>query len=211
MIVIKSGKTNHPEYKLILDEWQGLMDRCSEEEQDFAIKVVRFTQDELRKYHANVTITSKSFKKEMMKLDSSVIGQMDLLALGKSLADPTNKLPSDIDAKILVQKRNAVAALPGCKYACVYRDAIEGEPEIKVIPDNLVERMNAYQFSYADAVPEHEQWLIDNRDRILQLQSEGKSLRYISEALKVQRSKGNAQYEALKQFLSTLRTEENAA
>ena len=207
---IKSGKTNHPEYKLILDEWQGLMDRCTDEEAEFAVKVVRFTQDELRKYHANVTITSKSFKKEMMKLDSSVIGQMDLLALGKLLADSTNKLPSDIDAKILVQKRNVVAALPGCKYACVHRDAIEGEPEIKVIPDNLVERMNAYQFSYADAVPEHEQWLMDNRDRILEMQSEGKSLRYISGALKIQRSKGDLKYETLKQFLSTPKTEEQA-
>ncbi len=199
---IASGRTDHPEYKLILDEWQGILDRCTEEEAEFAVKVVRFVQDELRKYRTNITITSKSFKKELMKLDSSVIGQMDLLALGKSLADPTNKLPMDIDAKALVQKRNTVAALPGCKYACVYRDAIEGEPEIKVIPDNLVDRMNAYQFSYS-ALPEHEQWLLDNRDRILELKEAGKTTRQISEELKVRRTAKDLRWSALKQFLAT--------
>ena len=58
---IKDSEKNGVPYKLIIDEYQGFIDR-RETDSDFVSKAIQFSQDELRKFGVNVTITSKSFQ-----------------------------------------------------------------------------------------------------------------------------------------------------
>ena len=175
---IKNKDKNGVQYKLIIDEFQGFCSR-PETDQKVVVDAIQFSQDELRKYHFNVTLTSKSFKEKMTGLDSSIVSQMDFLALGTSLADSTNKLPHDINAKELTQKRSAVAALPGCKYACVYRELGE-EPQIRVIPADLPDRSAQYVFQTEDYVNPDELWLEGQKPMILEMQANGHSQSHIA-------------------------------
>jgi hypothetical protein len=186
---IKDSEKSGVPYKLIIDEYQGFCDR-SETDSEFVAKAVQFSQDELRKYQVNVTLTAKSIKEKQTGLDSSIISQMDLLALGNSLADATNKLPHDINAKELTAKRQAVAALPGCKYACVYRELGE-EPQIKVIPEDLPQRSASITFAVLeDELTEDEIWLAGQSDRIAEMVATGLSRSKIYKQLGVSRGSG---------------------
>ncbi|HEY9696764.1 MAG TPA: hypothetical protein V6D10_05845 [Trichocoleus sp.] len=171
---IASESTHHPEYKIIIDEWQGFINRLKDEDAKYVVDVVQFVLDELRKYKVNVTLSSKAYKKEMSKVDSSLLSQMDLWALGSSLADSTNRLPLDFDVKPLLSKRHTIATFPGCKYAFIYREANE-LPAVLVLPNNLDKRSSTYTFKYSDELPEHERWIAENRDRILAMKTEGLS------------------------------------
>ena len=204
---IASKSTHHPEYKLIIDEFQGFRNRLSDQEQELLDQAIQFSQDELRKYRINLTLTSKSRKKGMTGQDSSVIDQMDFLALGNAIADPNNVLPYDIDAKTLTVKRQAVAALPGCKYACIYRPA-EGEAEIKVIPADLDKRTEAITFALLDTDPGNE-WLTANLDRVLDLAVQGKSKTAIAQSFPDfgKRHNENPRWFALSRFLQEMGTE----
>ena len=131
---------------------------------------------------------------------------MDFLALGNSLADSTNKLPHDIDAKALTQKRSAVAALPGCKYACVYRELGE-EPQIRVIPADLPDRSAQYVFQTEDYVDPDVVWLEGQKPLISELAANGHSQSHIAGKLdglgKQQGS--NPRFLLYKRFLAEIR------
>jgi hypothetical protein len=108
---IASKTTDHPEYKLIIDEFQAFRNRSSDEGKALIDEAIQFSQDELRKFKVNVTLTSKSRKKGMTGQDSSVIDQMDFMALGNAIADPNNVLPYNINAKELTAKRQYFLAV----------------------------------------------------------------------------------------------------
>ena len=199
---IASKSTDHPEYKLIIDEFQAFRNRASDEEKAQIDEAIQFSQDELRKYKVNVTLTSKSRKKGMTGQDSSVIDQMDFMALGNSIADPNNVLPYDINAKELTAKRQAVAALPGCKYAAVYRP-MDGEPEIKVVPADLPERSNAITFGVlGDELSEDEIWFEENKPAILALFKSGASLNQTCLAFEIKKGSNSVRYRLVRDFLS---------
>ena len=202
---IKDKEKNGAQYKLIIDEYQGFCDR-RETESDFVSKAIQFSQDELRKYKVNVTVTSKSFKEKMTGLDSSIVSQMDFLALGNSLADSTNKLPHDINAKELTQKRAAVASLPGCKYACVYRELGE-EPQIKVIPADLPDRSAQYVFMTEDYVDPDVAWLEGHKPLILSLAANDHSQSHIAGKLDGlgKQANSNRRFSLYKAYLAEIR------
>ncbi|MBW4662198.1 MAG: hypothetical protein KME15_26395 [Drouetiella hepatica Uher 2000/2452] len=198
---IASKSTDHPEYKLIVDEFQAFRNRASNEEKSQIDEAIQFSQDELRKYKVNVTLTSKSRKKGMTGQDSSVIDQMDFMALGNAIADPNNVVPYDINAKELTAKRQAVAALPGCRYACVYRP-MDGEPEIKVVPDDLPERSACITFGVlGDELSEDDLWLEENRPTIEEMRDNGLSLSKIADSLGIKRENKNTRYQLLKSLV----------
>lgn len=177
---IDSKTQNHPPYKLVIDEFQGVADRFDDAGKEELASVVAFILNELRKYQVSITLSSKSLKKEMTGLDSSLIGQMHLLALRNSLSDTTVRLPSDMDAKALLKKRSSVASLPGCQHACVYR-ALGKDAEICVIPPDLVDRAASYTFRREDDIPEPERWAMENKPFAFQAFSEGKTRTHIAE------------------------------
>jgi len=179
---VASGSRKHPQYHLIIDEYQGVCARLSDSENEELSNLVQFVLDELRKYHVNVTLSSKSIKQKMTGIDSSLIAQMDWLALGNSLADPSAKLPLDLEPKELLKKRSILSKLPGCRFACIYRPADE-DPEVRVIPADLPERTAAYTFRAEDDIPESERWKAENRAIVLQLLAEGKSKTRIAQDL----------------------------
>lgn len=196
---IASRTTDHPEYKLIIDEFQAFRNRASDEEKAQIDEAIQFSQDELRKFKVNVTLTSKSRKKGMTGQDSSVIDQMDFMALGNAIADPNNVVPYDINAKELTAKRQAVAALPRCKYACVYRP-MDGEPEIKVVPDDLPERSAAIGFATTsgDELTEDEIWFEENKPAISALFKSGASLNQTCQAFDIKKGRNRQKKYSMK-------------
>lgn len=201
---IASKTHKHPPHKIVLDEFEGILLRLSEDEQEEIIEAIRFCENELRKYNVTSTITFKSPKKENVRLDSSTIAQMDWLMLGKSLADSTVKWPADLDVKGLLQERSKVAALPGCQYACVYREQSE-DAVIKVIPTDLAERTEAIQFKSAGELSEFDQWLETNRAEIESRLQAGESRTSISKVLGIKRDKDNPQWQAIAQIETELK------
>jgi hypothetical protein len=199
---IASKSTDHLEYKLIIDEFQAFRNRASDEDKKLIDEAIQFSQDELRKFKVNVTLTSKSRKKGMTGQDSSVIDQMDFMALGNSIADPNNVLPYDINAKELTAKRQAAAALPGCKYACIYRP-MDGEAEIKIVPDDLPQRSACITFAQLeDELTEDEIWLESQLDFIAQMVQAGASKNSIYKQLGVRKGSNSARYLLVHNLLS---------
>ena len=200
---IASKSTQHPEYKLIIDEFQAFRNRASDEDKKLIDEAIQFSQDELRKFKVNVTLTSKSRKKGMTGQDSSVIDQMDFMALGNAIADPNNVLPYDIDAKGLTAKRQVAAALPGCKYACIYR-SMDGEAEIKIIPDDLPQRSARIIFAPLDTeLSEDEIWLESQLDFIAQMVQAGTSRNQMYKQLGIKKGSNSARYLLVHNLLST--------
>ena len=199
---IASKSTHHPEYKLIIDEFQAFRNRASDENKLIIDEAIQLSQDELRKYKVNVTLTSKSRKKGMTGQDSSVIDQMDFMALGNAIADPNNVTPYDIDAKALTAKRQAAAALPGCKYACVYRP-MDGAAEIKIVPDDLPQRSACITFAPLDTeLSADEIWLESQLDFIAQMVQAGTSRNQIYKQLGIKKGSTNARYLLVQNLLS---------
>lgn len=181
---INSKSLNQRPYKLIIDEFQGLLFRLNDAEREEIAKAIETCEYEFRKYGVNITLTSKGIKQKNTGLDSSIVASMDLLALGRSIADSSTKWPDDLDRKSLLQRLSAVSALPGCKYACVYRKQGD-DAEIKVIPSDLKERSDSITFDYGDPeIDPLEAWLTENRDRILSELQQGKSRTSIAKGIK---------------------------
>jgi hypothetical protein len=130
---------------LICDEFENRLRAWTKEQTEEVLEIIAACEDEGRKFGVTVCVIAHSIKKENTSIDSSVIFQMNLLALGGALADTTIKWPSDMDAKNMAIARNELAATLNPKrdgYAAVLR-RLNNAPELVVIPV-----IDPYQFSF---------------------------------------------------------------
>ena len=150
--VDRGDRKGHP-FKLICDEFIATCARWSEKEREEVLQAIQLSQYEGRKYGVNITLGLHSLKKEQSGIDSSVLANMDLLFLGNALADPNLKLPSDFDAKLLVNRQQALQMTLKKQqgFACVVRK-LGDAPQIQVIP--FID-LSKYQYQ---ASPESKDW-----------------------------------------------------
>lgn len=132
---IDKSLRNEPFFKLVCDEFDGFMRRIEEKEREEVAEIIQEIEDEGRKYKVRVVIVAHSFKKEQTGIDATAIAQMDILALGKALADPTAKFPADFDKKVLLEWLSDVANSLQKHQGrpCVVRKLGE-DPRVEVIP-----------------------------------------------------------------------------
>lgn len=151
-----SIRANNPKcvpFKLICDEFEGFLLQISDEEKQEVINIITQSQDEGRKYQVNITLGLHSLKEKRIKIDSSVLFQMDVLCLGQALADTVTRFPSDFEPKQLLQKQSELQRSLGKNqgFACVVRKLGE-PPAVAVIPF-----LDLSKFSFqVDAVEESE-------------------------------------------------------
>jgi hypothetical protein len=131
-------RVNHPDYfpfKLICDEFESFIADLDVDQKEEVMNVINRSQDEGRKFGINITLCVHSLKRERIGVDSSALFQMDVLCLGKSLADPNTRFPADFDCKRLLQQQNEMqqSLAPKQGYACVVRKLGE-DPKIEVVP-----------------------------------------------------------------------------
>lgn len=131
---------------LICDEFENRIRDWSKEETEEVLKIIAAVEDEGRKFGVTVTVIAHSIKKMNTGIDSSVIFQMNLLALGGALADTTIAWPSDMNAKDMAIARNEHQKTLNPKrdgYAAVLR-RLNNAPELVTIPV-----IDPYQFDFS--------------------------------------------------------------
>lgn len=146
-------------FKLICDEFVGFLSRLDDDQRSEVLQIIQQIQFEGRKYGVDCTLALHSIKKEQSGIDSSVLANMDLLALGNSIADPNIKLPADFDIKALVKEQQRLQATlkPNQGYACIVRK-LGDMPRVQVIP-NI--DLSQYQISVAEKnwIEEMKNWV----------------------------------------------------
>lgn len=132
---IERKDRNGKPFKLICDEFVGVMTRLNKDEQEEVLKAIQLIQFEGRKYKVNVVLGLHSVKKGQSGIDSSVLANMDLLCLGKSLADRSTQFPADFDCSALLKDQELTQSRlrSGDGFACVVRKLGES-PQVVVLP-----------------------------------------------------------------------------
>lgn len=132
---IERKDRNGKPFKLICDEFVGVMTRLDKDEQEEVLKAIQLIQFEGRKYNVNVVLGLHSVKKGQSGIDSSVLANMDLLCLGKSLADRSTQFPADFDCSALLKGQEIIQSQlrSGDGFACVVRKLGES-PQVVVLP-----------------------------------------------------------------------------
>ena len=123
-------------FHFICDEFVGFMSRLTDDERFEVVKIIEDNSFEGRKYGVSITLGLHSLKKQMTGIDSSaLLSGMDLLFLGRSLADPATKFPADIDAKRLLTEQEQLQAVLNEQdgRACVVRK-LGDVPVVVVLP-----------------------------------------------------------------------------
>ena len=121
--------------KIILDEGESFFRKLTDDELKGITDIIAEIEDEGRKYGITTTVVFHSLKKQNTNVDSGVFMQMNLLALGRALADPATKWPADFNVKQLLSQQTALQATLKEKQGrtCVVRK-LDSEPQVKVIP-----------------------------------------------------------------------------
>jgi len=105
----KNNDKSSPPFKFICDEFARSSSRWTDDEKSEVANIIEQVQFGGRKYGVDITLGLHSLKKEMTGIDSSaLLGNMDLLCLGMSLADPNTRFPADIDRKALLAEQSAL-------------------------------------------------------------------------------------------------------
>lgn len=98
---INSKDRKRSPLKFICDEFLGFMDECTDAQKKEVLLCIKASQHQGRKYGINLTLGLHSIKKGESGIDSSVLFQMDTLALGDSIADRTNAWPASFSLEKL--------------------------------------------------------------------------------------------------------------
>ena len=132
---IEQKDRNGKPFKLICDEFVGVMTRLNKDEQEEVLKAIQLIQFEGRKYNVNVVLGLHSVKKGQSGIDSSVLANMDLLCLGKSLADRSTQFPADFDCSALLKEQELTQSRLRSSdgFACVVRK-LGQSPQVVVLP-----------------------------------------------------------------------------
>lgn len=135
-------KSREP-WKLICDEYNGVVGMLSPEEIREILDTIEMHEFQCRKFNkgGGITLGIHNLKKgkkegEGSGLDSSILANMHIMALGKALADPNIVLPSDFDVKKLEAERSSTAAMlhPSQGRACVVR-TLGDDPMVAIMRD----------------------------------------------------------------------------
>jgi hypothetical protein len=127
--------------KLIIDEYNGFITRLSEDERKEVTKMNEFIQFECRKFNVEVTLGVHNIKKGDGKtsgsgLDSTVVENMCLIALGNTIGDSNISFPADINRKQLMADIQIIRSQLPEKFPArpaVVRE-LGGSAEIRLLP-----------------------------------------------------------------------------
>ncbi len=90
---------DEPLLVIFIDEWEAVLEKLTEPMQDLLVNTVKLIQNECRKNKIEISITTKSVKKEVTKLDSGTISQMNFLLYNNIIVDTTGNLPIESDIR----------------------------------------------------------------------------------------------------------------
>lgn len=193
------SKDTRPKH-LVIDEWGGLLRKWTPQQTETAVGVISFIFDEGRKYGIDVSLVCHGLTREKTALDEATTGSADLYLMGDAISQTTYTYPAslNVERKRLLSARLAlVAQVSPPQRVLIYRNALSGEAFPVVAPDLSTPTPLEVALS-AD------EWVRLNGDRIEALRAEGRSLRKISDALKVKRAADNPQWLALKAFFAEI-------
>ncbi|MGD1941888.1 MAG: hypothetical protein ACFB0G_11305 [Leptolyngbyaceae cyanobacterium] len=190
-------------HHLFIDEFEGYWRRWDEVAREQAIDALHYISHEGRKALVNASLSMKVIKREENGIDSSLVQGSDLYLMGRSLADRSNQVPTDLDGKTLQKERNLQAISIGTpQRALVHIDYLSGEARVVVSP-NLTAPLS---FELEAPKDDFEAWLTDHRDSIDRLVDEGCSKRQITEQMGIVRSLTNPLYVGLTEYLNLKET-----
>lgn len=179
---------------LLIEEWEGWMNRLSEEDAEFCASAAQQISYEFAKVGVAVSITCKSIKDKTTGLDSTIFDGADLYLMGPAINARHQAFPADLasDRERLSAHRNQMLTRVGVQQrVAVFRDALDGSSRVVVTPD-----LTQQQFVFQTPEQELAQFLQSHEAEIAEFAAQGKSLRQLTEHLGIRRA--GPVYEAVK-------------
>ena len=191
---LKGERSKDQAIELMVDEWEGWMNRLSEEDAEFCGKAMQEVSYEFAKVGVSMSFTCKSIKKGQTALDSTIFDGADLYLMGPAINARHQAWPADLasDREKLSSLRDHLISRVGvAQRVAVYRDALEGTSQVVVAP-NLTQQ----QFVFQTPEQELSQFLQTHESAIAEFAGQAKSLRQLTEHLGIRRA--GPVYEAVK-------------